>query len=103
MPKQIDSNTQIIFTVKSFIALITTILGIFFGFYQLVITPKIETVEKHYIEVFNDQKEQNRLFYKELSEINSSIGSLNASIEAFNNSNTNYTAVTNSSGSFGEN
>lgn len=77
MANIIGGNTKIIFTVKNFFTLIGTIMGLFFGFYQLVITPKLDRYEKQ-IEI---QNYQNRLFYEELSKINSSIGSLNSTIE----------------------
>lgn len=99
---QINANTQIVFTVKSFFATIATILGIFYGFYQLVVVPKIEKTEKNYETMFNDQKEQNRIFYDKLGNINSSIGTLNATIEALNKqSNNNQQPISNTGGSFG--
>jgi len=79
---QISSNTQIVFTLKSFITTIGTILGIFYGFYQLVVVPKINSTEEHYKTMFDDQKKQNQIFYDKLGNINSSIGSLNATIES---------------------
>jgi hypothetical protein len=105
MITQINGNTQINFTVKSFFALIFTILGLFYGFYQLVIVSKIEKTEEHYETIFKDQKEQNRIFYEELGKINNSIGSLNASIEALNKSKNNETQnnIANTGGSFGGN
>lgn len=101
--KQINSSTQIIFTMKTFFGFIGSILILFFGFYQLVIVPKVNTTETHYSVIFNDQKEQNRLFYVELGKINTSIGSLNSSIETLNKINTNQTSSTNSGGSLGGN
>jgi|JFJP01.1.fsa_nt_gi hypothetical protein len=87
--KQINANTQIVFTVKSFLATIGTILGIFYGFYQIVVVPKVNLTEQNYSTMFNDQKEQNQIFYQELGKINSSIGALNATVNALNN-NKNY-------------
>jgi hypothetical protein len=80
--KQISANTQILFTVKSFFTLIGTILVLFFGFYRIVIVPKIDKTEEHYQIMYEDQKVQNRLFYEELGKINQSIGSLSSTIES---------------------
>jgi hypothetical protein len=100
---KIDANTQIIFSIRSFIVLITSMLGLFYGFYQLVVVPKVDKMEEHYQLMYNDQKEQNRLFYDELGKINTSIGSLNTSINVLNESKKNV-PVNNSNvgkGSFG--
>lgn len=92
---KIDSNTVIIFNIKTFIAFIIGMLGIFYGFYQLVIVHKLDKMEEHYQIMYNDQKEQNRLFYEELGNINESISSLNTSITILNNSkNSNNTTKT---------
>jgi hypothetical protein len=99
--KQIGANTQIIFTMKSFFATIGTILGLFFGFYELVVVPKVNKTEEHYEVMFSDQKEQNRIFYEELGKINSSIGSLSTSIENLNKTNPITQPVANTGGSFG--
>ena len=79
---QINSNTQIVFTIKSFISLIIFILAIFFSFYQLVITPKLNAIDNNYATLARDQKEQYNNFYSQLNEINKSIGSLTSSIDA---------------------
>jgi hypothetical protein len=84
--QQINANTQIVFTLKSFIGTIVTILGIFYGFYQLVIVSN----EKQYNLMFEDQKSQNQIFYDKLGNINSSLGSLSATIEAMNKENQNH-------------
>ena len=99
--KQIGAKTQIIFTMKSFLTTIGTILTLFFGFYQLVVVPKVNATEEQYVKMFDDQKEQNRIFYEKLGNINSSIGSLNATIEALNKENTIRHNISNTGGSFG--
>ena len=102
--KQISANTQIVFTMKSFLATIGTILGLFFGFYELVVVPKVDKTETHYETMFKDQKEQNRIFYEELGKINSSIGALGSSVSALNNNKTYVQSqpnVPNTGGSFG--
>ena len=107
--KTINADTQIVFTVKSFLGTIITILTIFFGFYEFVILPKVNSSETHYHDMFNDQKEQNRIFYEKLGKINTSIGALNSTIEAINrvnannnNSNNNKNS-NNTKGSFSDN
>lgn len=105
--KNINNDTQITFTIKSFFATIGSILVIFFVFYQLVVLPRIETTEEHYKEMFNNQKEQNRIFYEEINKMNNSIGAINTSIvtlnERFRDLNNNLNANTNSGGSFRNN
>jgi hypothetical protein len=98
---QINSNTQIIFTLKGFITTIGFIIGIFYGFYQLVVIPKIEKTDEHYEKMFDNQREQNRIFYEKLNDINSSIGSFNASINALNEQNRGFKPKY-GGGSFGE-
>ena len=44
----IAGNTQILFTMKSFSALIGSILGLFFGFYMLVVNPKLNDIQDKY-------------------------------------------------------
>jgi peptidoglycan hydrolase CwlO-like protein len=81
----INATTQIIFSIKGFFGTIAAILGIFFAFYGLVIIPKVNSTEIHYQIMFKDQKEQNRIFYNEISKLNNSIGSLNETINSLNN------------------
>jgi len=69
MVKQIDGNTHVIFTMKNFFALISTMLGLFFGFYLLVVQPRIEKTEEHYDLMYNEQKELNKVFTKEITDI----------------------------------
>lgn len=98
---KIGASTQIIFTMKSFFALIGTLLGLFYGFYQIVIVPKVNATEKHYETLFNDQKEQNRIFYEKLGNINTAIGTLNSSVENLNKKPANDKHINNSGGSLG--
>jgi len=65
----IAGNTQIIFTMKSFLSLMGTMIGLFFGFYLLVVTPRIDKAEKHYEEMHKEQKELNQVFTKEINDI----------------------------------
>ena len=52
----IGANTQIIFTVKSFLATIGSILGLFVGFYFMVVVPKAKDVEAYQKELYNQQQ-----------------------------------------------
>lgn len=104
--RRIDGTTQIVFTFKTFLATIGTILGIFYGFYQLVIVPKVNSTEENYKEMFSDQKKQNTIFYQELGKINTSIGALGASVNALNNNRSYIQSeqnIPNTGGSFGDN
>jgi len=81
---KITADTQIVFSVSGFLTTIGTILMIFFGFYQIVIIPRMDSTESHYKEMYDDQKKQNKVFYQNFGEIKTSIGSLNASIDELN-------------------
>jgi hypothetical protein len=85
---KINANTQIVFTVKGFLATIGSILTIFYFFYTWVIVPKFDASEKNYMNLAKDQKEQNTIFYQEISKINVSFGSLSATVNAMNNNRT---------------
>lgn len=100
---QISGSTQIVFTVKSFFALIFTLLGFFYGFYQIVVVPKVNATEKHYETMFEAQKEQNTATSQELIKINNSLGTLNGTVEALVRERATTQQVTNSGGSFGGN
>ena len=63
----IDGSTPIIFTVKSFFTLISTLLGLFFAFYLLVV--RINKTEENYLELYNEQKVLNQTFTKEITDI----------------------------------
>lgn len=102
----IGNDSQIVFTVKTFFALIASILAIFFAFYQLVIIPRVESINDHYEQMYRDQQQQNRIFYEEISKLNGSVGALNTSItslsERFNDLNKSLSMQSNrnTSGSF---
>jgi len=74
---EIDANTHVLFTMKKLLGLLGSMLVLFFGFYMLIIVPRTNQIEQHYENMYIDQKEQNRLFYQELGNINKSIESLN--------------------------
>lgn len=95
--KQISGSTQIVFTVKTFFAFIATLLGLFYGFYQLVVVPRMNATDTMIIE----QKEQNRITASELIKINTSIGTLNGTVEALIREKSNTQPVANTGGSLG--
>lgn len=72
----ISANTQVVFSMKNFSALIGGILALFFGFYQLVVVPKIQGIE----EQLKTQTLQNQAFQKELAGINTAISLLTMSV-----------------------
>jgi cell division protein FtsB len=97
---QISGSTQIVFTVKSFFALIFALLGLFYGFYQLVVVPKVNATESHYSEMFKAQNDQNAATSQELIKINTSIGTLNGTVEALVRERATTPPVNNSGGQF---
>jgi hypothetical protein len=97
--KQISGSTQVVFTVKTFVAFIVTLLGIFYGFYQLVVVPRMNTTDAMIVE----QKEQNKITASELIKINTSIGTLNGTLQVLVQEKTNGQPVANTGGSFGGN
>ena len=99
--KQISGSTQIVFTVKTFFAFIGAMIALFFGFYELVVVPKVNATESHYQVMFEAQKEQNTITSQELIKINTSIGTLNGTVEALIRENANHQPSANTGGSFG--
>lgn len=100
--RQISGSTQIIFTIKTFFAFIGAMLGLFYGFYQIVIVPKVNSTETHYQEMFQAQKEQNAATASELIKINTSIGTLTGTLQVIVQEKSNSQPVANTGGSFGE-
>lgn len=96
--KQINGDTKIIFTVRNFFALTGTLITLFFGFYQLVVVPKFNSLETTDAKILNDQKDQNAIFYQQLNTINASIGSLSATIESLNRDKTNGSKINDNTG-----
>lgn len=97
--RQISGSTQIVFTVKTFIAFIGTLLGLFYGFYQLVVVPRMNTTDAMIVE----QKDQNKTTAAELIKINTSIGTLTGTLQVLVQEKTTGQPVGNSGGSFGGN
>jgi len=107
----ISSNTQIIFTVKGFIAFITTLLTLFVGFYTLVIVPSLNKSEQYQEKLYKEQKEY---IAGEFDEVNKSIDSntkaiklntnaINSTNERFEDLYESVKEIANSGGSFGDN
>jgi hypothetical protein len=95
--KQISGSTQVVFTVKTFIAFIIAMLSFFYGFYQLVVVPRMNTTDAMIIE----QKEQNKITSQELIKINTSIGTLTGTVQVLIQEKSTVQASTNTGGSFG--
>lgn len=53
----INANTPIQFTIKSYIVTIISILGLFVGFYFMVVVPKLKDTEQYQEKLYNQQKE----------------------------------------------
>jgi len=84
---RITPETKIEFTIKSFLSLIVTILGIFIGFYQLVIVPKMENTEKNIIEKVVEVKEDVDNLNSNLSSVNTTVTVLSTRFSDLNNLN----------------
>jgi hypothetical protein len=97
--KQISGSTQVVFTVKTFIAFIIAMLSFFYGFYQLVVVPRMNTTDAMIIE----QKEQNKATASELIKINTSIGTLTGTLQVLVQEKSTVQASTNTGGSFSNN
>jgi len=78
----ISPNTQILFTLKGFIATILTILGMFIGFYKLVIIPAMNQSNIHQKELYIEQKE---FISEEFDDIRGAIKKNTDAITANNN------------------
>jgi hypothetical protein len=76
----IDSNTHISFGVKSFIALIGTILGIFVGFYELAIAPKLDMQNNNYNEVRAEVSNLNTSTYNGFISLNQCISKIDENV-----------------------
>lgn len=98
----ISANTIIQFTFKGFIAIIIAILGIFLGFYKLVIQPDIEQNVEYQKEIYTQQKTyMDREFEEVKNAISINTKTIEATNERFRDLNKNFQEIANSSGSFG--
>jgi len=98
----IGANTQIVFTVKSFLATLGSILGLFLGFYFLVVVPRQTKTEEYQKELYEQQQVY---ITEEFEAVNSGLGKTNENIEAltkrFNDLNNAVESIANTDGGFG--
>jgi len=99
---RIGANTQIIFTIKSFFATLSTILGLFVSFYFLVFIPRADKTEEYQKELY----EQQQIYISgEFKAVNNAIKHSNDGIEdlndRFNDLNKAVGEISNSGGGFG--
>lgn len=83
--KLISSETQIVFTVKGFIATILTILGLFVGFHNLVIVPTLEQHKKEMENIQNKSDDRFENINNKLIEITNGLGVISGNVEGLNN------------------
>jgi hypothetical protein len=100
--KILGGNTIIQFTLKGFISTIIAILGIFFGFYKLIIQPTIKQTAKHQKELYVEQKIYiNNEFEEVKNAIQLNTQAINAVNSRFRDLNESVREIENSNGSFG--
>lgn len=105
----INANTPIIFTVKSFFATVGTILGLFIGFYTLVIVPSMKKSEEHQKVLYDEQKEFIIGEFDEVkgtintntNAINLNTNAIKANNDRFHDLNESVEDIANSGGGFG--
>jgi len=100
----IGASTQIIFTVKSFLATLGSILGLFLGFYFLVVVPRQEKTEEYQKELMSQQKIQ---IDAQFESVNDGLSKNNTNIEdltkRFSDLNDAVESIANTDGGFGGN
>jgi len=98
----IGANTQIIFTVKSFFATLSSILALFISFYFLVVVPRQAKTEEYQKELMTQQKIQIDAQFKT---VNEGIGKNTQSVvdltTRFNDLNEAVESIANTDGGFG--
>ena len=98
----INSNTIVQFTFKGFISTILTILGIFYGFYKLVIQPDIQQTAEHQKELYQQEHEYMEGEFNEVKNaIQINTKAIQANNERFRDLNESVEDIANSGGSFG--
>lgn len=78
---EIDKNTKIIFTMGMFFSLLGSLLGLFIGFYIMVISPQVKDVK----DTQKDYLEHVIYFNSEIDKLNNSIGNIDNTITTINN------------------
>lgn len=105
----INSNTQVVFTIKSFFTTIGAILGIFSAFYFVVFEPRITESEVHQKEMYT---EQSKFISAQFKDIKKSVDGNTAAIglnttaikgtnDRFEDLNTSVEGLSETRGSFG--
>ena len=98
----LGANTIVQFTLKGLVSAVIIILGIFYGFYEIVIQPDIEQTAKHQKELYEEQKTYiNREFRNVNSKIDNNTNMIEELTIKFNDLNESVNKIENSSGSFG--
>lgn len=66
-PVTIGSNTQIVFTIKSFFGTILSILGIFASFYFLVVVPKVNDAQEFQVKLYERVETEMKQGFKDVN------------------------------------
>ena len=80
----IGEETRVVITLRGIIISIGFILTVSFGFYRLIIEPKLDDLDKRYYLMYNEQKE----LYAQIVKLNNNIISLNSSFEMYTQTHT---------------
>jgi len=75
---EINANTNVVFTVKTFLALMGLIFGIFLGFYRLVIAPTQVELKVNQVQMKNEINENYKFMYTEFGKINQKLNDMNS-------------------------
>ena len=74
-------NSRIIFSVKGFIAVITFIFSVFFGFYLLVVNPRMQETDRTIEKNATEQKQINKELSNSLTTLNITMAQLTEAIK----------------------
>jgi hypothetical protein len=98
----LGGNTIIQFTLKGLISATLIILGIFYGFYEVVIQPDLEQTAKHQKELYKEQKSYiNREFQNVNNKIDNNTKMIEELTDKFRYLNKSVDEIEDSGGSFG--
>jgi hypothetical protein len=81
---KISLETQVNISMKMFLSLLGGMIALFFGFYSLVVAPKLTDHDKLIEENRTNQTEQLTEINKQLMEMNNGIGNLNGTVDGMN-------------------
>ena len=79
--KNIGENTQILFNIKQFVSLIIALLAFLIGFYNMVIVPRVQSVETQYEKIIDIQQKNHDHISSELEAINKSIFAIKLNVQ----------------------